>query len=81
MDTQPPQAVIESLFRVDSIEPVADPNGGSAQWYRYIISQGANTHNAITGTRCGSFDEISWQLNEMVEKLNERWGKLQQKKK
>ena len=78
--TTPPAAVLEMSFHLDSIAPVADPTGGSASWFRYVISQGPNGDNAITGTKSGSLSEVSIQLQQMVERLNERFGKLQAKR-
>jgi hypothetical protein len=77
----PTQSLLETSFQIDSIVPIADPTGGSNSWYRYVISQGANSSNAITGTRSGSLLEINVQLKDMVERLNERCGKLAAKKK
>lgn len=64
--------VSEIPFRLDSISPVPDPEGGSSPWHRYIIIQGSNT---ITGMRCGSRAELIPLLESMVERLNERFGK------
>jgi hypothetical protein len=75
------QSVLETCFQIDSIVPIADPTGGSNSWYRYVISQGPNADNAITGTRSGNLLEINVQLKDMVERLNERCGKLAKKKK
>jgi|JRYD01.1.fsa_nt_gb hypothetical protein len=80
MKLQQSQTLLETSFQVDSIDPIPDPNGGSAPWYRYVISQGANHDNAITGTRSGTLNEVTLQLNEMVARLNERCGKLASKK-
>jgi hypothetical protein len=77
----PTQSLLETSFQIDSIVPIADPTGGSNSWYRYVISQGGNTSNAITGTRSGNLLEINVQLKDMVERLNERCGKLAAKKK
>ncbi len=77
---QQSHALLETSFQVDSIDPIPDPNGGSATWFRYVISQGANRDNAITGTRSGSRNEVQAQLQEMVARLNERCGKLASKK-
>jgi hypothetical protein len=81
MSTEPAHAVLETSFQIDSIVPVASPDGGSEPWYRYVISQGPNSDNAITGTRSGNLAEANLQLREMVERLNERCGKLAKKKK
>jgi hypothetical protein len=76
-----PPSVLETAFHLDSIAPVADPTGGNAMWYRYVITQGPNAENTITGTKSGSLNEVNIQLREMVERLNERFGKLQSKRK
>jgi hypothetical protein len=81
MSAEPAHAILETSFQIDSVVPVADPTGGSASWYRYVISQGANLDNAITGTRSGSLLEVNLQLQDMVDRLNERCGKLAKKKK
>lgn len=72
---------METAFHLDSVEPVADPNGGDAPWFRYTISQGPNNDNAVTGTKSGSHQEVHLQLAEMVRRLNERFGKLEAKQK
>lgn len=76
----PFQTVLETPFRVDSISPVAPPSGTQGDWYRYVIMQGPNADNAITGMRAGSLNEINRHLAEMVDQLNERFGKQQAKK-
>jgi|GEM_PF-3433918 hypothetical protein len=73
-------AILETSFQIDSIVPTADPTNGSAQWVRYVISQGPNAENVITGLRQGTIDEAHIALREMVERLNERCGKLAKKK-
>jgi hypothetical protein len=73
--------VLESAFHLDSVSPVPDPTGGDATWFRYVISQGPSADNAITGTKSGSLNEVHIQLREMVDRLNERFGKLQSKRK
>lgn len=72
---------METAFHVDSIDPAKDPTGGDAEWFRYVISQGPNNENAITGTKSGSLAEVRLQVLDMVTRLNERFGKLQAKKK
>jgi hypothetical protein len=81
MNAQVSQALLETSFQIESIDPIADPTGGSAPWHRYVISQGQNRDNAITGTRAGTRLEVDAQLRNMVERLNERCGKLAAKKK
>jgi len=74
-------SLLESAFHLDSVSQVPDPTGGDAPWYRYIISQGPNAENTITGTKSGSLNEVHDQLREMIDKLNYRFGKLQSKRK
>jgi hypothetical protein len=75
------QTLLESQFQVESVLPVPTPEGSEGEWYRYVITQGGSTDNAITGTRSGNLSEIHRQLAEMVERLNERLGKIEAKKK
>jgi len=70
------ESVVEIPFRLDSISPIADPQGGEAIWHRYVITQGENT---ITGLRPGSRTEVGLQVEQMIERLNERFGKKQAK--
>jgi len=81
MSAPQPSELSETPFAIASVVPVADPTGGSDQWYRYVICQGTNQANAITGTRMGNLEEINLQLTDMVARLNERCGKLRAKKK
>jgi hypothetical protein len=71
------ESLIEAAFHVDSVVPTADPTGGGASWFRYVISQGSACENAITGTKSGSLADVHLQLDYMVTRLNERFGKLQ----
>ena len=75
------QTVLRSPFQIESVLPIPAPSGTGGDWYRYVISQGQNMDNAITGTRSGNLTEIHLQLAEMVERLNERLGKIEAKKK
>jgi hypothetical protein len=75
------QTVLESQFQVQSVLPVATPAGSEGDWYRYVITQGNGGDNAITGTRSGNLSDIHRQLADMVERLNERLGKIESKKK
>ncbi|HLS80064.1 MAG TPA: hypothetical protein VK025_01510 [Steroidobacter sp.] len=65
----PSVAVLETPFRVESIEQTAAPAGSDGVWCCYVISQGTNQ---ITGMRAGSRSQVAAQLDEMVERLNER---------
>ena len=56
-------------FKVDLIAETAAPEGSQGPWHRYIISQGSNT---ITGARAGTHAEVRVQLDEMVDRLNDR---------
>lgn len=71
--------MVETPFQIDSIAPIPNPNGGSTEWYQYVISQGPNAANAIRGRRRGNPDEVNAQLRDMVERLNERFGKVKSK--
>lgn len=73
--------LMETAFHLDSVFPTEDPTGEGATWFRYVISQGPNGENAITGAKSGSLTEVRAQLLDMVTRLNERFGKLQAKKK
>jgi hypothetical protein len=61
--------VLEVPFQIDQISEVAAPDGSSAVWQQYVISQGTNI---ITGLRPGARAEVAAQLDEMVARLNER---------
>jgi hypothetical protein len=69
------------MYRIDSVVPVADPSGGSGEWFRYVIALGPLDENSIVGTRSGALADVNAQLDDMVRRLNERLGKLQAKKK
>jgi hypothetical protein len=73
--------VISSPFQVQSVLPAAAPTGGAGDWFRYVIAQPNNMDSAITGVCSGSLVEIQRQLAERVERLNERLGKIEAKKK
>lgn len=75
------ESLIETGFHLDSIVSIADPSGGDASWFRYVISQGAKSENAITGRKSGSRMDVQLQVDQMVARLNERFGKLQAKTK
>jgi hypothetical protein len=63
------ETVIARPFTVDSISETAAPKGAEGVWHSYVISQGANT---IAGVRAGTQTEVTMQLNQMVERMNER---------
>jgi hypothetical protein len=73
------ETVIALPFTVDSISRTAAPEGAEGVWHSYVISQGPNT---IAGVRAGTQTEVTMQLNQMVERLNERrMGKTRPKSK
>ncbi len=77
---KPTQAILEAPFRLDSLVEVASPNGDEGTWYRYVIAQGGTDDvNTITGTRSGTRAEVGLLVQQMVERLNERFGKQQAK--
>jgi hypothetical protein len=80
-EKQAGEALIETMFHLDSVVPVADPNGRGTSWFRYVISQGSRSESTITGTKSGSRADVQLQLRETLIRLNERFGKLQGKKK
>jgi hypothetical protein len=63
------ETVIALPFTVNSISRIAAPKGAEGVWHSYVISQG---HNTIAGARAGTQLEVTTQLNQMVERLNER---------
>lgn len=63
------ESVLELPFKVDSIAKTTAPNGTEGLWHSYVISQGANK---IAGIRTGTHSEVAMQLEEMVERLNDR---------
>lgn len=65
----PTETVLELPFKVDSISKAAAPGGAEGVWHSYVISQGTNT---ITGIRAGTQAEVTMQLHDMIERLNER---------
>jgi hypothetical protein len=78
MKTLETQPVIDMPFRLDSVTPVRGPDGDQGTWHRYVITQGHGV-NTISGMRSGTLAEINIQLQQMVERLNERFGKQQAK--
>jgi hypothetical protein len=68
--------LLETAFHLDAVEPTPDPTGGNASWFRYTISQGPDRTNTISGAKPGSLNEVHLQLAEMVDHLNQRFGKL-----
>ena len=70
------KAILESPFRVESIEETPAPAGVTGVWHRYVITQGANT---IVGMRSGTLAEVGSALEQTILRLNERLGKQQMK--
>jgi hypothetical protein len=63
------ETVLELPFKVESIAGTAGPDGAQGLWHSYVISQGSNT---ITGIRAGTYADVAVELQEMIERLNER---------
>ena len=63
------EAWLEVPFVRQSVTPVATPDGCEGIWHKYVISQG---ENQITGLRAGSLADVTRQVDEMTERLNER---------
>jgi len=65
------ESVVKRLpYEIESVKGVAAPFGeGGADWHRYVITQGSNT---INGYRQGNLDAVTWAVEEIVAKLNER---------
>jgi len=59
-------------FAVALVESSPAPDGTeSPSWYRYIIKNGITT---ITGSRCGSREEVTSHAREFAQNLNSRNG-------
>lgn len=71
------EAWLEVPFVLNSVTPVAAPEGSDGVWHRYVISQG---ENEITGLRAGTHAEVTRLVDEMIERLNERRIGKQKKK-
>lgn len=65
-------AILESPFRLDSLEAVPAPQGCEGTWQRYVITQG---ENRIVGMRAGTHSEVTVILTQYLERLNERFAK------
>lgn len=61
---------VEQPFRIDEIARAPAPDGGDSVWHRYVISQG--TTNTIAGLRAGQHADVVVQIEQMVERLNQR---------
>ena len=58
-------------FRLESIARVDAPDGGGAEWHRYVITQGT-VQNRIVGMRSGTRVEVVRRLDAMLDSLNDR---------
>ena len=57
-------------YEIESVQRTDPPPGTEGSvWYRYVITQGANT---IHGYRQGNLKAVTGAVRELVEKLNER---------
>jgi len=57
-------------YEIESIRRVKAPPGTEgSDWHRYIIVQGKNT---INGYRQGILEEVTMDVEEIVEQLNQR---------
>ena len=63
------EAWLEVPFVRESVSPVTAPEGCEGIWHEYVIIQG---ENRITGLRAGSLADVTRQVDEMTERLNER---------
>ena len=72
MNSSEPQHSVENSYRLESIEPVATPQGSEGSWFRYVIAQG---NNRIVGMRAEPLAILRPILDDMVNRLNERSGK------
>jgi hypothetical protein len=63
------EAWLEVPFVRESVMPIAAPDGCEGTWHEYVISQGGNR---ITGLRAGNLADVTRQVDEMTERLNER---------
>ena len=63
------ETTVELPFKLDSISEAKAPGGATGVWHSYVISQGKNR---IAGMRAGTHAEVMMQLQEMVERLNDR---------
>ncbi len=56
-------------FEIVAIEQTAPPVPQRGDWYRYTI---ANRITEISGTRCGSREEVDRFVRSSVQRLNSR---------
>jgi len=68
--TDQPHAALSGAYRLIGIGPVAAPSGSEGQdWLQYRIGQG---NNVVTGYRRGNIHNVTRELHQVVEDLNER---------
>ena len=61
---------LKRRFAVALVEPSPAPDGTeNPSWYRYVIKNGLTT---ITGSRCGSKEEVTSHAREFAQNLNSR---------
>ncbi len=65
-------AHVVAPFALTSMAEISAPDGCSGTWQHYVITQG---HNRIEGMRCGSHDEVSMALADVLDRLNGRFSK------
>ena len=62
----------ERRYRVMTVEKTSSPDGSSdSDWYRYVIEVPGST---LTGTRCGTRQEVTRFASDYVENLSSRNG-------
>ena len=72
MNTSAQQPIVDTLYRLESVEPAPAPGSAEGSWFRYVIVQGSNR---IVGFRSEPLTALRPILDEMVNRLNERSGK------
>jgi len=58
-----------TAYRLIGIEPTPSPDGSSGEWFAYRIAQGTNL---IRGYKSGSRFNVTIEVEQIVEVLNER---------
>ena len=62
----------ERRYQVMTVEKTSSPDGSSdSDWYRYVIEVPGST---LTGTRCGTRQEVTRFASDYVENLSSRNG-------
>jgi hypothetical protein len=75
-DDKSSSEIVETGFRLDSLDDVPPPSGCEGTWHRYVIRQG---DNVIVGMREGARSEVLAVVDEYVNRLNMRFAKHQAK--